>query len=344
VKIALRTHQFLLLAAVIIFLPHCNWFGGQPTPTPAPAPEPTPAPTTGAVTGGDVLLTIDGKARITTNQFEAYKQTILETQPQLKQLIALMPDAEYELFKSMKNEELLKDWVKKNNIDQKAEYKKDKQMIADFAERQLAVKYFQEAHPAKVSDADIRKFYEENKKQFPELMASRGGVKGQGISFSSAADADAFAKSAREKGFAVAAKESKAKIDEYKDVSVTSYELEAPLREKLSAVKKYPSIEVVTGKDKTYVVNVTGKTDPEYVPFDEVKQRLEMYLQQQKMAENFTQELEKLERTMMTVENKNYFDRIKQQREDEMKKVMDQEKGKQTALVSKDTPKPLKAS
>lgn len=341
-SVKMRYLQLSFLITVLIFLPRCTWFGTPETPAETPIGEHA------GVIAGEVLLTIDGQPRITMAQFEDYKKNIMEVQPQLKQLISLMPDAEYELFKSMVNEELLKDWIRTSKIDQKVEYKHDLQMILDFAGRQLAVKYFQDAHPVKVSDVDIRKFYEDNKKQFPELIVSQGGVKAQGVSFSTPADAQAFMAKAKEKGFAAAAKEANLKLEEYKDISATSYELEAPLRDKLVAVKKFPSIEMVTGKDKTYVVNATGKTEPEYVAYDQIKPRLEMYLQQQKMAENFTKELDKLKQTMNVVENKNYFDQIKGQREEEMKRMIEQEKSRQADQQAVPAPapmaKPLKAS
>src|ERR1700689_423734 len=109
---------------LLVLLPQCDWFSKS-------AEKNADAPSTTAATpqGDEVLLTINGQPRITVAKFEEYMATVLEAQPQLKQLLAFMPDAEYELFKSMSNEELLKAWIEKNKIDQQANYKKDLQMI-----------------------------------------------------------------------------------------------------------------------------------------------------------------------------------------------------------------------
>jgi peptidyl-prolyl cis-trans isomerase C len=331
-KDLVKMHLYRILkgacaVSLLVLLPQCDFFGGKKEE--AQAESLTEQTSAG---NGEVLLSIDGKPRITVDRFENYVNTVLEAQPQLKQLIALMPDAEQELFKSMANEELLQAWLAKNGIDQNEAYKKDLQMIVDFGKRQLAVKYFQEAHPVKVNEAEIRKYYDENKKTIPELMVSRGGASMQAVMFDKPADAQVFFAKVKDGkvDFEQAAKEIKAPIKLFQEVNEMSFDVDPQVREKINAMKKFPTIEIATGKDnKTWIIKVTGKKEAQYVPFDQIKPRIEAFLQQQKMGELFSRELENLKSEFNVKENKDYFERKKKMKEEEMNRLMEKEGQKQ---------------
>ncbi len=319
-----RSIQGAMVVSLLVILPQCDLFKKTEKADRAQV-----ADSSGAMadtqSGGEVLLTIDGHPRITVDRFESYMNTVLDAQPQLKQLINLMPEAETELFKSMANEELLQAWIAKNGIDQGAGYKKDLQMIQDFGKRQLAIKYFQEQHPAKISEAEVRKYYDENKKTTPELMTSRGGISAMLLSFEKPDEAENFFALVKDgkNDFVAKAREAKLPAKELKEVTEMSYEVEGPVRDALVAMTKFPATQMIKGKDKTYVVKATAKKEPQYVPFEQIKQRLEGFLQQQKMAELFTAELEKLKNEFKMVENKDYFDRRKKSKEEQMNKMME---------------------
>ena len=329
VKIHLTKGIFAL--SMLVFLPQCELFKSSPSEQES-APSDA-QPISGSVLSGEVLLTIDGTPRVTVDRFENYVATVLEAQPQLKQLIALMPDAELELFKNMANEELLQAWVSKNKIDQSESYKKELQMIQDFGKRQLAIKYFQEKHPMQVSEAEVRKYYDENKNSIPELMVSRGGITANVIEFSKPENAQEFYAKVKDAkaDFVQAARDAKLPMKEIKEISEMSFDVEGPVREKVVTIKKFPAVELITGKDKTWVVKVIGKQEPQYVPFEQIQERLAAFLQQQKMAEMFIKEIEKLKGEFTVVENKDYFDRKKKRKEEEMNKLMEKEKGQQQA-------------
>ncbi|MBI2775220.1 peptidyl-prolyl cis-trans isomerase [Candidatus Dependentiae bacterium] len=321
-----RSLQGVFALSILAVLPQCDFFGSkneERTESSSAAADQMPAGS------GEVLLSIDGKPRITVDRFENYVSTVLEAQPQLKQLIALMPDAEMELFKSMANEEMLQAWLAKSGMDQKEAYKKDLQMIVDFGKRQLAVKYFQEAHPVTVSEAEVRKYYDENKKTIPELMMNRGGVAAQIATFDKQADAQAFFAKVKEgkADFEQAAREAKGTVKSFQEINEMSFDVDPAVREKINSMKKFPAIEMATGKDKAWVIKATAKKDAQYVPFDQIKPRIEAFLQQQKMGELFTKELESLRNEFKIVENKDYFERKKKLKEEEMNNMM--EKGGQ---------------
>jgi hypothetical protein len=324
------------LGAALVVLPQCDLINTKKdTSEPSHANQ---AAQQSAGISGDVLLTIGGKPAITSVQFEKYMNDILEAQPQLQQLIAIMPDAEYELFKNMVNEEALKTWVINNKIDQKENYKKDLQMLQDFGARQLAIKYFQESHPtAKVSETEMKKYYEENKNSIPEFTLSRGGINAQGVVFDKSADAQAFLAKVRDQkiDFAKAAKESNLTVREFKQVNEHSFDVDAPIREKLGAISKFPSFDVITAKDKTWVIKAKNKDAAQYVPYEQIKPRLEQFLNQQKAGESFAKDIETLKKDLQITEHRDYFDRKKKSKDEEMSRAMEHEKASMPAPMVK---------
>ena len=88
-----KSLQGALVVSLVVLLPQCDWGKKEDTI------KDETFPASASVGAGEVLLTIDGQPRITVDRFENYMNTVLEAQPQLKQLIGLMPDAEMELFR-----------------------------------------------------------------------------------------------------------------------------------------------------------------------------------------------------------------------------------------------------
>lgn len=293
------------------------------------------------VPDSEVLLKVDGSARITVNGFEEYLQTVLEAQPQLKQLLDMMPGAEYELFNNMAREEAIREYIVRNKINEKPAYKKDLKTIIDFGERQLAYKHFQDAHPVTVTAAEVKKYYEDNKKNIPDLAVSRGGINAQGVEFSTAADARAFEGKVQDPAinFEKAAKDAKIALKEFKLVNDQSFEIDTPLREKVLSIKKVPSIEVFTIGDKTWVIKAIDKKEAEYVPFDQIKDRIESFLKQNKLNDILIAEIEKLKTDYKFVENKEYFERKNKAKEQELAKSFEQEKQEKDKQKPKQTDK-----
>ena len=55
-------------------------------------------------------------------------------------------------------------------------------------------------HTPKVTEAEMKAFYDQNKENMPEAVMSRGGVNAVGVSFATEADAKAFLEKAKGKG------------------------------------------------------------------------------------------------------------------------------------------------
>lgn len=316
-----QQYVFMIALASLAILPQCSLFESKETKESATDMKMENKSTSmpmSAPKGGneEVLITMyDGKTpKATVKDFEDYINEFLEAQPQYKAVFEMMPGAEEQIFDGLKNELVLAEWVEKNGIDKKPEYLKDEEKIRKFARRSLNVKYFQEAYPVKVTDAEVRQYYNDNKNSIPQLMLSQGGVTAQGVMFDSKDSAQAFYDKVKDNSvnFETAAKEANALVKDYGEINNQSFNVDSAIRKKLLELKKFPAVELIEINDKSYaVVKATGKKEPQYVPFEDVKAGIDNMLKQQKVAEALNKELDKLGQEYKVVVNKDYFDRKK---------------------------------
>lgn len=248
--------------------------------------------------GSPALMKMNGRPLITLNSINADFDRLLEENPQFKQVLAFMPDAKLNFFQGMVSQEVINEYVHKNKIDQSPEYQKELEKTIEQVKHMLNMNYFNARHPAEVSEAEIRRFYDENKDKIPNLMESRGGVKAEGVSFANEDDARAFLTKAKE-----ASQESLEKLatdagfaDRYQDfklVNLQSAQVEPTLKAHIAKLSRFPALELFNADGKWWVVKAYSKTEPIYVPFDQVKPMLEEHLQKQKQAEVLEKVLDK---------------------------------------------------
>ncbi|MGB8467528.1 MAG: hypothetical protein WCE21_00845 [Candidatus Babeliales bacterium] len=318
-----RVLTLSILVPALCMLPSCEL--GQKA-TEASSQASTSAATESTAPGSkvissDVLLTIDGRPKITVAQYEAYVADIVKMQPQFKQILSIMPRAERELCQNYSIEVILEEYIAKNGIDKSATYQEDLKKGTELLKRQLALKYFQEEYPKKanlvVTDAQALAWYNENKDKVQPLILSRGGVNAQGVSFDKAEDAKAFYDKVKVAGanFESIAKDMKLTVKKLK-----SSEVENAVREKLEAVKTFPSVELVRGA-KSWVVQALSKEPTKYRPFDELKEEIK---QQLRMQELFTKGIEQIKKELNVVENTKYFDDKEKQCEVDLSQLREQ--------------------
>jgi hypothetical protein len=175
----------------------------------------------------------------------------------------------------------------------------------------LNTKYFGSSHPIEVSDADVVKFYEENKESMPELLISRGGVKAAGVQFDKEVDAKAFATKAKGKDIATVAKAEKIANDRVRDfnfVNDQSVGVNPAVRSKVVSLKKFPATEVVKGDEKTWwVVNATESQEAKYRPFEQVQAGLKQYVEKERRMAMFDKEIGTLKDKYAVKINDDFF-------------------------------------
>ncbi len=252
-----------------------------------------------------------GSPLISVANLEHDFNQLLQENPQLQQIITVMPDARYNFLQGMVSQAVVDRYVADNRLRDKKEYQEEKKRLTQSVEKMLNTKYFNMEHPVEVADAEVTKFYDENKKVMPELLLDRGGVKAVGISFHSHDEAKAFAAKAKGQDLVKAAKASglASKVHDFKLVNAQSAGMDNAVRNKIAAMTRVPAVDVVKGEDNSFwVVHATERRDAKYRPLDEqVKAGLKQYIEKEKRVAILDKEIAKLKEKYHVVVNEAYF-------------------------------------
>lgn len=316
-----------LLLVPVVFFPGCGWL------------ECLRGKKEAAAEGGKAVVTMAGDVVITTKSFEAEFEQLIEENPHLKSVLALMPDAKKNFLMGMVNQQVVDKWVSANKIDQKEEYTKELDRMMRSVKRMLNTKYFGLEHPVQVGEAEVAEFYDKNKDSMPDLIVSRGGVKAVGVSFDKEADAKAFVAKVRElkdiSKAASAAHVSK-NLRDFKLVNAQSLGMDAALRDQIVSLQKFPTVELVKVNDKSFwVVSATSKEESQYRPLEQVKAGLEQYVAKEKRMELFDKEISKLKADYNVVINE---DALKAEQADAVVADAAQESAPAEQVVAENAP------
>ncbi len=291
-------YSLALLVSALALLPACDWkskLGLQKSSS-----------ATAANDGSAVIATMNGKPLMTAKEFETQFKNFIEKHP-YGAMLAQMEGVERKMFDGLVSQKLMSAWVVENGIDQTQEYKENLEQLVQF----LNARFFQMKHPATSSASEVKEFYDKNKENMPEAVISRGGINASAVSFTKEADAKAFLEKAKGKALDKAAKEANLS-DKYRDfklVNATSIGIEKDLRDKIMALKKFPTLELIQVGSTYYVVSATGKEEPKYRSFEEVKASIEQRLNQQKQEQALEKEIEKLKKDYNVVVDEAYFNK-----------------------------------
>ena len=141
-----RTHFSRLAAfATLAVLGGCGPFGKKEQPSQTAISE-------------DVLLTIDGQPALTVRDFEQYEEQIFQANPQIRSMMAVMPDIEKNLFDALASQELLWAQAVRKGLDKSPEFAKEVEQNVRMIKRGLAVRNFQKDNTVNISDGDIKKY------------------------------------------------------------------------------------------------------------------------------------------------------------------------------------------
>ncbi len=306
-KRAVRSSIFSLSALIVLMLlPSCkplDWIKGKFSGSKTSY--------SGTSGSSEVLLTIDGQPAVTVAEFEKYYDQVLEQQPQLRSFAAMMPDLKSNIYSTLASQKVLEHWAKKNKIDQKAEYKADRDALLENVDRGLAIKYFQAEHPVMVGDEEIKKFYDDNKGTL--YVLAQGGVNAVGVSFDKEDAAKAFLAKAKQPkaDLTKLASDSKLTFRNFGRVHDQSAHVDEALRTKILASKN--SVDMFSVGKNYWVVQVTGREESKYYPFEQAKEDARGRLSNDRTVEMFNTELSKLKNEYNVVENKTYFESPKEE-------------------------------
>lgn len=327
----------VLLLSSLVFLPSCNWkekLGLEKSDE-----------TSAAAGDGQVIATMNGKPLMTAPEFEKQYKQFIEKHP-YGAMFVQMPGIERKIAEGLVGQKVMTHWVKENKIDQTPEYKE----YLDQLVQMLNARFFQMKHPVTVAEADIKAFYDKNKETMPEAVVSRGGVNATGVSFAKEADAKAFLEKAKGKGATLEAVAKEAGLgDKYRDfklVNASSVGVEPALREKIAALKKFPTLELIKAGDTYWVVYASGKEEPKYRGYEELKNTIEQRLSGQKQEEAMEKAMEQLKKDYNVVINEEYFKKEPNEeiKEEQLEMVMPEAKEENAKAPAAPAQAPAKAA
>jgi hypothetical protein len=277
--------------------------------------EPMPTETAAAVPlTGEILVTMKGQPVISSDMVETYKEKFFATNPQMKSLVLSsggMKQLEHDVMESLIANKVVTEYINAHKINETAEYKSRLQDIYDNARTVVDIEFFRSKFAPTVSDSEVRAFYDANKDKVQGIKLSAGGVAATGIEFTDGAAARAFAARAKSApgGFKKVAQDDvlTPKIRDFKLVNNQSIGIEAPLRDKIASLKTVPSVETFEVDGKFWVVNATSKEEAKYVPYEQCKNDLKQYLENNKLAEVMGKTIEDLKKEYNVEVNEGYF-------------------------------------
>jgi hypothetical protein len=288
-----------LLISAVVLLPGCDWFKSKLGLT----------KTAGVAGGGDssVLATMGGKTLLTADEFEKQFKNLIETHP-YGAMLAQMDGLDRRFFDGLVGQKVMTRYIEENGINKTAEY----QQQLDALVQMLNARFFQMKHTPKVTEAEMKEFYNQNKENMPEAILSRGGVQATGVCFAKEADAKAFLEKAKGKGAMLEKLAKEANVaDKYRDfkmVSAGSPGIDAVLREKIISINKFPSVEFVKLPDNNcYVIYAGSKEEAKYRPYEELKGAIEQRLTAKKQEESMEKAVEQLKKDYGVMINEDYF-------------------------------------
>jgi len=303
-----------LAITLFLLLPGCgNWFGGKKSES---ATEELTVEQVSLT--GDVLVSwennkVDGIPLVTTDSLRVEKDKLLETNPQLKAMIAFMDEKQLDrnLSEGLMKQAMVTRFIQEHGINKSSDYQAELKEGYKAVERMIDTKYFSQAFPVQIADAEIKDFYEKNKEVVPNLLISRGGIEAMGVLFDNKKMAHDFMVNVKEeKDLQKAAQKAGLtdKVKDFKLVHSQSIGIEVPLREKIVSIKRVPSIELFEVGDKTFwVVRASKKEEPKYRPLEQVKGDIKQFLEKEKRTGKFDQEMNRLKGEYKVVINDDYF-------------------------------------
>lgn len=308
-KSRVQKKALLLSLASLSLLPGCtDWFQDkfgckqsacQPTTTT------TEASIINNVTmqpdGSEVLVTMDGKPVVTKKRLESEKRDLMESNPQLKMMLAMMDEKQLDrnLAEGLASQAIVNRYISESGIDNTAEYQQEYKRILASVQNMLNTKFFTKDFPTNISDSEARDFYEKNKQLMPQLIVSHGGVKATCVMFDSEDEARKFADKVKTSKTSLKDAADANKLSgQFKELNLVhnqSIGIDNVLKDKITSTTTFPTIDVCVlsdGKVATY--EATEREESKYRPFEQIKEELKKMLEKQKTSEIFENEVRKL--------------------------------------------------
>ncbi|MFA5306590.1 MAG: peptidyl-prolyl cis-trans isomerase [Candidatus Babeliales bacterium] len=266
---------------------------------------------------GITLCSINGESAVTEGEYKNNLHQMLQSNPYFKGASAesLPNELKRRFLEQLAMQSVIEKFSDKNGIENDPEFIKIFNELKDQVKRSIKVQLFEKRiyDGIKVADADITKYYNDNKERFVKVA---GGVLAMGSRFDSEAQANAFLAQAKHniEGFEKLAKADKAgKFRDFGRVSKEArggFQMEvvpAPVKETVLGLTKLPSVEKIKVGKEFWVVKAWDKKDTVIFGVDEVKTHIEAMLKNNQFKDVIEKRMEELKKEMKVVINEDYF-------------------------------------
>ena len=240
----------------------------------------------------EVLIYKDGKPLFTTKDFENFLNDVKESDQRIGIMLEIQPESILkDMLESRERSNVISEWAKANNIRQTETYKDKKAKLDAHVHDMLDSEAFLDKHPVDLKDAEVRDYYNKNKEQ---MVARLGGIETVGIYFNEEAKALDFlqkVEKASGKDLAKVANNEKigCDIEEFGAINPQSYAVDDAIKKAVADIKTFPAVKLVKVEAadcvKYWVIQAKEKRETEYMPFEEVSDRIKQMLQPAKVKD-----------------------------------------------------------
>ncbi len=309
------------IVILLVGLSGCDWFSKNKKESfSGTTPIADNVGSAGSVSGQDAnaIVFMNGKPFITEAFLQEEIDVLIESNPQFKNV---MKSIDMNRFKrdfvdGLVNQAIVDHYIVDKKIDQSEAYTKEMERMTRLVMRSvknmLNTKFFSQNLVVHVSDADARKFYEQNKECMPNMIIAQGGVKASGVRFDSEVKAKEFAAKVGEyQGDfqkAAAAAQLADKVQDFKLVNDQSVGLNPKLKLAIGELTQFPTVEIIKVDDKAFwVVQALEKQEPKYQPYEQIKANLIKMLEAKEHEKLIEEEVKKLRDEYNVKINESYF-------------------------------------
>jgi hypothetical protein len=270
-----------------------------------------------------VIISRNGKALLTEQQFNDFINQISEAENRVKMALDLDPDrTRKDLYDAKERSIIIREYINDNKIRSTPEYVKEEQKMLEHIRDMLDYGKFIENHKIDVTDAEVKDYYDKNKET--QMRMAPAGVRASGVQFETQALADVFAEKVRKAAdmdMVKVAEEEKARVQNFGIVNKDAAHVDKEVREKVETIKQFPSVEVIKAGDKKFwVVKLLSRQDAEYFPFDQAQSHIKQMLVGEKTNKMLEEKIPAYKKQYGIEENKAFVEPLSRKKEEAEKK------------------------
>jgi len=256
-----------------------------------------------------IVVAEDGKTAVGLDEFQQTFDALMQSQPGIEQILPLMEESQQkqlyrEVANMLANQYAITQYVKDNNLDKTEEYEKNRKILLDQVEKQLNSQAFNDyisQQIESVSDEDARQYYREHKHesafQQEPFIKEAGGIKALVVQAENEEQAQDIAEQAQQnKDLHKAARDYNLSVGEPQVFRENMQEPHKDVVEKIVNASELPTVDIAYTDNGPYVFRAIERVKPTYADFEDVKDEVKNYMQNERLNEYYSKKLTEVKR------------------------------------------------